>query len=190
MGSSGLTIKVPFLLVAMPQLEDPNFHQSVVMVLNHDQNGSFGIVINRRLDQTIGEVEIKERVLPKEVGEMPLWYGGPVEEEKILFLVSGPTQPLSSVQVTGSVYLGATLEFIAEKSILRDPQWKFRAYAGYAGWGGGQLAQELAVSSWLIAPFDPSFIFEIPPEKVWERAVHAIGLDPAQLATETSWTLQ
>lgn len=183
-------VKVPSFLVAMPQLQDPNFHQTVVLLLNYDSTGAFGIVVNRSADMVMGALEIKERTLPPELAALPVWYGGPVEQERIMFLVQGATQPASSVRVSENTYLGSTLEFIAEKVRTKESQWNFRAYSGYSGWGQDQLTQELAVSSWLLAPFDPKILFETPPEQMWSCAVQSIGLDPSQLATETSTTLQ
>ncbi len=179
----------------MPQLEDPNFHQTVVLLLNHDTSGSFGVVINRPSDLVMGALELKERALPASLASLPVWDGGPVETERIMFLVQGPSQPMSSVKVAGNVYLGGTLEFIGEKmakpeSGTQEAGWQFRAFSGYSGWGAGQLVQELAVSSWLMAPFDPELIFATSPEAIWSRAIRSIGLDPSQLATETSTMLQ
>lgn len=186
--------KVPSLLVAMPQLEDPNFHQSVVLMLNHDETGSFGVVVNRPTELVMGELELRDRTLAPVLNKLPVWYGGPVEAERIMFLVRGPSQPLSSVVIADDIYLGGTLEFIAEKMTqemeAQKQAWDFRAYSGYSGWTAGQLDQELAVSSWLLAPFDPQVLFATPPEAMWARTVKSLGLDPSQLATETSWTLQ
>jgi len=151
------------LLIAMPNLADPNFWQAVVLLGVHsDDEGAFGLIINRTLDVDMRDVlqELGEKAAP---GELPeVFGGGPVQPSHGSIVVSGSTETLT--RLTQEV--GDTRYFLL---------------LGYAGWYPGQLEREIEENSWVIAPFDTSIIFEVPAEERWAAALRSIGIDPGTL---------
>jgi len=164
----------------MPQLQDPNFRRAVVLLLHHDQDFTFGLVLNR----------------PSEIGAEGLcaslgidWRGGP----DVLVDWGGPVQPN-----TGWVLLGGrslVLEDVTEvcddlgfagsldtlKEVASNPPPRFRLLLGYAGWGAGQLESELAQGAWLVAPVSSGTVFDVPSEAMWDHTLRELGIDPATL---------
>ncbi len=170
------------LLVAMPQLDDPNFKRSVVLLVHHGAGGSFGIVLNRALDLTIGELMQNSGIQwPDGVGTVG--WGGPVQPERgwVVFADDAPhadeqddvaTLP-QGVCVTGS------LEML--KTVAHHPPAEVRLFLGYAGWGAEQLEGELAEGAWLLAPMRREVVFETAANDMWEYVVRGLGVDPTAL---------
>ncbi len=165
------------LLVAGPALIDPNFHRTVVLVCEHDQEGAMGLVLNRPspilAEQAIPELE--EALGPGE----RLWMGGPVQTTSVVVLAEFDDAG-ESMHVAGDVGLvlpDADLESVA--TAVR----RARAFLGYAGWGGGQLDGELAGDDWIVADFAPEDAFTDEPEQLWSRVLERKGGSYALLAT-------
>lgn len=154
-------------LVASPALRDPNFAQSVVLLVRHDERGTVGLIVNRRLTLAL------EDALPdlerKPGASAPLHEGGPVETDSLVLLLHereplpGATPVLDGVQFSRS---REVLELAVERSAER-----FRAYVGHAGWGPGQLDDELARGDWYVLPANAASIFETDPDNLWETLV-------------------
>lgn len=168
------------LLVAMPQLADPNFHRTVVQLVHHDEEGAFGLVINRRAGVAAGDLcdhlEIPWRGdRGAEVGA-----GGPVQPETgwVLFGdVAGPVP--DSHRVTEGVHFAGSLDGL--RALGEAPPEQVRLFLGYAGWGGRQLEMELAQGAWLVVPSSAEVVFDGREEEVWGRVLHELGIDPASL---------
>ncbi len=184
--------KPPYFLIAMPQLLDPNFHRSVVLVFNRSQEGILGLVINRPTPLLLKGLTIPDVSVDKSLTEVPIWFGGPVEPNRIWLLhkTKSPSTP-ESMPIADGVQLGAPFRFLDERAggDLLQPE-EFKLLIGYAAWQPGQLAEELQAASWLASPVDPKLLLETPPEKIWEKAVRNFGIEPTQLATDTSSSLQ
>ena len=173
------------LLIAMPQLDDPNFKRSVVLLVHHGEGGSFGIVLNRSLDVTMSELMQNSGIQwPEGIGSVG--WGGPVQPERgwVVFCDDGrpATTPNGTddvatlqqgVRVTGS------LDML--RSVASDPPTAVRLFLGYAGWGAEQLESELAEGAWLLAPLRREVVFETDEVHMWESVVRGLGIDPTAL---------
>ncbi|MFN7913784.1 MAG: YqgE/AlgH family protein [Vicinamibacterales bacterium] len=172
----------PALLLSMPQLMDPNFARTVVLLCKHSEDGAFGLVMNRPL-VTTGTVMVHLDPPVSTDRELDIWIGGPVEPQRSWILVGGgPEHPEVSgaAQIADGVYL-STSPALLRRLLEPDPPSNTRLIVGYSGWGPGQLEQELAESSWLLSDVDPDLVFNTPAEKMWEAAIRRLGADPAAL---------
>jgi putative transcriptional regulator len=180
---SGSDLTTPVLLMAMPQVLDPFFHRSVVLLLHHEDEGSFGFIVNRPTG-----IKIREILQGMDVGwEGPetevAYFGGPVQPQlgTVLFapvlLETGPED--TATQIAPGV---ALTQHIGDLSRLAEaPPDDFRLLLGYAGWGEGQLMEEILRNDWLTAPVTSELIFAADPERVWDAALRSVGIDPAAL---------
>jgi putative transcriptional regulator len=167
----------PALLLSMPQLVDPNFHKSVVLLCEHAPEGAFGLVVNRPSDISAAEAV---RLEPPLVGanDLPLLIGGPVEPQRGWILTARPPEQEDYRGLGAGLFLSASPLFLRRMLTARPVPKRTLVLAGYAGWGPGQLDKELAESSWLIMPVELDLIFEIPSAASWEMAIRRLGADP------------
>jgi putative transcriptional regulator len=166
------------LIVAGPTLLDPNFHRSVVLVVEHDDDGAMGLVLNRPspipADQALPELS---EALD---GDERLWVGGPVQTTSVVVLADFAGSALSSMPVQGD--LGLVLPD-ADLEEVGGTVRRARAFLGYAGWGPGQLDAEMAGDDWIIADFDAADAFTDDPDGLWGRVLGRKGGSYAFLAT-------
>jgi putative transcriptional regulator len=171
----------PTLLVAMPQLQDPNFSKSVVLLCEHREEGAMGLVINRCTDTRAATIVQLDPPLANEAESgLPVWIGGPVDPARGWLLLAENLG--DGIEVSPGLYLSASrdlLRRVLETSSLAD---RCRFLVGYAGWGPRQLDSELAASAWLTVPVDKALMFETPVESMWEVAIRGLGIDPHALA--------
>lgn len=189
----------PTLLLSMPQLVDPNFSRTVVLLCKHSANGAFGLVVNRPLITT-GRVVVNLGASgtgssPETIStdrELEVWIGGPVEPQRSWILVSGEAGENlgEDIDEEGAVgmRIGEDMYLTTSPDLLRrmlepNPPPNARFVIGYSGWGRGQLEAELEASAWLISDVDKDLIFNTPPERMWETAIRRLGADPAALQT-------
>lgn len=170
-------------LIAMPNLRDPNFHQTVTIICEHNPEGAFGIVVNRIHDTITAADIFKELKIDFEPGvaDIPIHIGGPVHIGEI-FIVHGP--PLNweaSLMVTSGIALSNTWDILEAIAQSRGPQ-PVMMTLGCAGWGPGQLDAELRENAWLTTPAVGEIVFGCPVERRWGEAVRRMGIDPALLA--------
>ncbi|MEZ5287225.1 MAG: YqgE/AlgH family protein [Vicinamibacterales bacterium] len=169
----------PVLLVSMPQLADPNFNRSVVLLAEYGPHGAFGLVVNRQMAEPASEVVRAEPPLPIRP-DVHLFVGGPVEPTRAWVLLADPQLDGEAMEVTDGVYLSASPDLI-KRTLTEPPDPGIRIVVGYAGWAAGQLDVELAESAWLMAPVQPDLIFEIPLSSMWETAIRRLGAEPSTL---------
>lgn len=155
------------ILIAEPFLKDPNFLRTAILLCDHNEEGSFGLVLNR-----ITEFKMNE-VFPAMVSPgMKVYYGGPVEKESLHILHTYAGWADGGLTVTDGIYYGgdtvAIFEALLNGNLSED---KIRFFIGYSGWGGGQLDVELALESWLSVPATAELIFGKNPENTWKNAV-------------------
>jgi putative transcriptional regulator len=170
----------PILLLSMPQMADPNFAKAVVLLCDYTDEGAFGLVVNRQMDEpawTLVKTEPPIRVDPN----LKLWIGGPVDPQRTWVLMSeaqGPDEEQREIcpGLLLSVSKDLTLELLQA-----PPSSRSRVLVGYAGWGPGQLDHEIAASAWLTLNVDPSLIFNVPPDQMWEAAIRRLGTEPSAL---------
>jgi putative transcriptional regulator len=167
----------PSLLLSMPQLIDPNFAKSVVLLCEHASEGAFGLVVNRPSDIPAAAAVHLEPVI-EQPNDLPLLIGGPVEPQRGWILTAQPPDDVEYRGLGAGLYLSASPLLL--RRVLTSRQWPKRTHvlAGYAGWGPGQLDEELSQSSWLIMPVELDLIFEIPAAAAWEMAIRRLGADP------------
>jgi len=172
----------PALLLSMPQLVDPNFARSVVLLCKHDDEGALGLVVNRPL-VTSGRVTVNLDPPISTDRELQVWVGGPVEPQSIWMLVG---EDPNDEGETAGISLGAEMYLSTSPDLLRrllepNPPPHARLIVGYAGWGPGQLEAELQASAWLMSDVDRDLVFTTPAERMWEAAIRRLGADPATL---------
>jgi putative transcriptional regulator len=168
----------PMMLISMPQLADPNFTRTVVLLCAYGPEGAFGLVVNRRMAQPANQVVETEPAVEIR-DDVYLYTGGPVEPRRAWVLTSRRLLDADATEVADGVYLTASP--LALRSALQSPPASdVRVVVGYAGWAAGQLDVELAQSSWLLAPVGADLIFGAPDE-MWDRAIERLGADPGHL---------
>ena len=171
----------PALLLSMPQLQDPNFARTVVLLCDYAAEGAFGLVLNRPTEMPAsGMVKLQ----PPVVGgnSLPLCIGGPVEPERgWILLADEPSDPEYRTICTG-VYL-STSPTLLRRVLTASPAPRARVLAGYAGWGPGQLDEELAQSAWLMTEIALDLVFDVDSSRMWEMAIRRMGADPSALQT-------
>ncbi|MCC6763753.1 MAG: YqgE/AlgH family protein [Deltaproteobacteria bacterium] len=176
------------LLVAMPQLDDPNFKRSVVLLVHHGEGGSFGIVLNRSLDLTMSELMQNSGIQwPAGVGSVG--WGGPVQPERGWVVFCDDAPPAAAPDGGGEDDDVATLGHGVRvtgsldklRSVASHPPSAVRLFLGYAGWGAEQLESELAEGAWLLAPLRREVVFDTAEDHMWEAVVRGLGIDPTAL---------
>ena len=166
------------LLIAEPFLKDPNFKRTVVFLCDHQDEGSFGFVINKEFDHTLDEL-----LNDMEELKLPVYYGGPVQMDTIHFLHQYPDLIPGSYEVLDGIYWGG--DFETAVMLIRDGSIdisKIRFYIGYSGWDKGQLNDELNEKSWLTASATSKLVFHRKTEEIWKDALKELGGDYEQLA--------
>jgi putative transcriptional regulator len=167
----------PALLLSMPQLIEPNFARTVVLLCEHAAEGAFGLVVNRPAEVTAAEAVQLEPPLVHP-NDMPLFIGGPVEPQRGWILTTSPPEGVDSREIGAGMYLSASPVLLRRVLTATPAPRRTQVLAGYAGWGPGQLDTELAESAWLIMPVELDLIFEIPHSVAWEMAIRRLGADP------------
>ncbi|MEX2354008.1 MAG: YqgE/AlgH family protein [Gammaproteobacteria bacterium] len=172
-------------LIAMPRLLDPNFFQTVTYIFSHDENGAMGIVINRPLKLDLGEI-LAQMDLPTEnrrICSLPVYDGGPVNTDRGFIIHEPDTVWQSTIKVSDDVAVTTSRDILEAFANGSGPDKAFIAL-GYAGWGAGQLEQELTDNSWLNAPSGADLIFDTPFDKRWEFAVELLGIKMQNLSSQ------
>jgi putative transcriptional regulator len=161
------------LLIADPFLKDPHFLRTVVLLCEHKDEGSFGFVLNKKMEQTL------DRVMNDFEGfELPVYYGGPVQTDSIHFIHQYPDLIPDAVAVTSDIYWGGNFEtattLIKNNSINLN---KIKFFIGYSGWGNGQLKNELNEKTWLTVDAVKNVVFNTQPTEVWKASLQHLGGD-------------
>jgi putative transcriptional regulator len=155
-------------LVATEKLGDPNFRESVILVLRHDEEkGTLGLVINRRSKVSLA------RIFPDITGAKsdPVYVGGPVELSTVQALLRTPTKSGDRVHILSDVYSTSNKDEI-EKAISSGTEpSKFHVYMGYAGWASGQLEAEMELGAWTVVKASPDQVFDEDPDSLWSRLI-------------------
>jgi putative transcriptional regulator len=162
------------LLIAAPQLLDPNFRRTVVLVADHGDEGAMGVILNRPSGMTVSDAA--PDLEPLVGGESPIFAGGPVQPTSgvVLAEVAEADEP-----VFGDVVLVPGLGELAD---VIDGAGSVRVFAGYAGWGPGQLDDELGREDWIVEPARASDVFSEDPEALWGSVLERKGGQYALLA--------
>lgn len=180
------------LLVSMPQLTNPSFHQTVSLICQHDDNGAIGVIVNRLTNHRLGDIfeQLSLPVSSLDHTEQPVFEGGPVNPELGLVIHAGEGSGgknrgrwESSMEIGGGLWLTSSRDILGAIASGHGPAHAIMIL-GYAGWGPGQLEFEIRQNSWFHAPADHSIIFNTDIDRKWHQAAQLLGIDYAKLSTE------
>lgn len=159
------------LLIADPFLKDPNFLRTVVLLCEHKDEGSFGFVLNKQIEQTLDAL-----ISDLEGYSLPVYYGGPVQMDTIHFLHQYPDLIPESVKVSNDIFWGGNFETVTAllKSNSIEPD-KIKFFIGYSGWSEGQLSGELEEKSWLTVRANLKLVFNTGYEEIWKGSLQELG---------------
>jgi putative transcriptional regulator len=161
-----LSVEKGVLLVASPSLDDPNFRQAVVLIVEHGPEGTLGLILNRSTNVLLSEALPDLTVLKGT--SYRLFAGGPVETARLLLLFRVKEPPADARSVFDGVYVGGTARVLERIITEAKPTETFRAFAGVAGWAPGQLGYEMLQGAWATLPPDSIGIFDIDPATLWQ----------------------
>jgi len=190
MTDSAPDLQAPLLLLAMPQVLDPFFHRSVVLLLHHTEEGSFGFIVNRPTELRVAEILEGMEIPWHGLEDALAFFGGPVQSQMgtVMFSLSvGERFELDTLDGLTEVGPGILISQQTDDlgRLAAKPPLCLRLFLGYAGWGAGQLVDEIVRNDWLIAPVTNELLFSDQPEDVWEEALRSVGVDPSTLP---AWT--
>jgi putative transcriptional regulator len=165
------------LLLSDPFLKDPHFARSVVLLCEHNVEGSFGLVLNKKTKLVLGEIVEQATGLLIEVFE-----GGPVQKNSLHFIHLRADLIPESVEVAEGIYWGGDFETVID--LLREKKLTtndIRFFIGYSGWSAGQLAAEYETKSWIAAAANPALLFLSNSTQIWKDSLHTLGGEYAQM---------
>jgi putative transcriptional regulator len=176
-------LSAPSLLLAMPQIQDPFFHRGVVLLLAHEEDGSFGLVVNRPSNLKVVDILEDLDIVWGGDPAATAFVGGPVQPQRgtVLFPVEGPLDD-DSTEIVPGIGISQSLTSLGLRA--HTPSAQLRLVLGYAGWSAGQLEGEIVRNDWLVAPVSPEAVFQ-DPTAAWEHALLSVGIDPSTLP---NWT--
>jgi len=170
----------PGFLVAAPALRCPVFNHTVVLLVDHGDDGSFGFVVNKpaevQLASVLSELDLSDDLAP----DVPVMLGGPVSQETgwVVFERAGLRAKLEEIlDIELGVSLSASVKMLEAFALGQGPS-RALLLLGYAGWGPGQLEDEMREGSWFPADVDPKLLFDLAPEERWQAALAQIGIEP------------
>ncbi|MDR2166191.1 MAG: YqgE/AlgH family protein [Zoogloeaceae bacterium] len=170
-------------LIAMPNMADPFFNRSLIYLCEHNPQGAMGIIVNRPIDLALtGFFEKVELELDsKDIGRLPVHFGGPVQTDRgfVLHRPNGKWQ--SSLKITDEIGLTSSKDILVTIGKTGKPQ-DIIVTLGYAGWGAGQLENELGQNAWLTVSASADILFKLPPEDRLPAAMQTLGISFAQLS--------
>jgi putative transcriptional regulator len=170
-----LRVQPGTLLAAWPDLVDPNFMHTVVLIVSHEEQGAFGLVLNRASGLTTRKLLAEHPLLGR--ADFPVAIGGPVDHRTLHFLHRLPKHIPGGVRVDGDLHLGGDLDALG-RVLAREPERArdgVRMFLGYAGWGSGQLEAEIESGSWMPARMQVARLFTEPLDELWRATVRSIG---------------
>lgn len=173
-------------LIAMPRLDDENFTQSVTYICEHNAEGAMGVTINRPSDVLLQDILEQINITAKSanVGHQEIYHGGPVQTDRGFILHSKTEKQWdATLNINDDIQLTSSKDILLAIANNEGPEESLITL-GYAGWGAGQLEQEIANNFWLSCPADTNIIFNTPIEKRWESAASLLGIDLQLLSNE------
>ena len=175
----------PGLLLSMPHLLDPNFARAVVLMIEHSDEGSFGLIVNHPSDLPVSELLEQIDITWRGATDAVVWSGGPVTPTTGWVLhepVAGlgdESRDSQSIEIAPGISLSTSPDLL--RDIAGAPPAKVRFLLGYSGWGAGQLAAEMVHGSWLHVEATPELVFDTPADAMWDTALRSLGVDPETL---------
>jgi putative transcriptional regulator len=166
-------------LISTPDIDKGIFFRGVVLICEHNQNGSFGLVVNKTLELELPEeiISIQNMANPR-VG---IRAGGPVQTNQMMLLHSSNTIPGQTLEICDGVYLGGDLQFLQD-SLIDENGPEINLCFGYAGWGSGQLEREFLDGNWFLHPASARHVFHTSADKIWQQLLREMGGKYASLS--------
>jgi putative transcriptional regulator len=169
-----MSYEAPCLLVSSPVLLDPNFLHSVVLIVEHDEEGALGLILNRPLPLALAEVGGEGGLDYQGSEQAVAWRGGPVDPQRGILLVQGGLPEEEDTVVDLTHFVSHRKDLL--ETLLGDPMAHYRLFLGYAGWSAGQLDQELEMGAWTRRPLVSEWLLHPDPSGLWQVA---LGSDTA-----------
>jgi putative transcriptional regulator len=165
-------------LIAMPGMQDPNFARTVTYICEHSENGTMGIVVNRPMNLSLGDMfdQLDIQSTDPAALHLPVYLGGPVQPDRGFVLHSGEEQYDSTLRIAPEVSVTTSKDVLEAIAQGRGPRYALVAL-GYAGWSGGQLEDEMGANAWLSGPAADEILFRLPAEQRWHAAARLLGVD-------------
>ncbi len=173
------------LLIAMPGMGDLRFEHSVVFICSYNAEGAMGLIINKPTEDLVLGILLEQLEIvadPPERALMPVHFGGPVESARGFVLHSPEYDAnLHSMKVSSAFSMTATLDILEDIAVGQGPR-RALMMLGYAGWGPGQLENEIAMNGWLTTDADADLVFDVEDARKWAAALKTLGVDPMSLS--------
>ena len=171
------------LLIAMPGMADPNFSATVTLICEHSDEGALGIVINKPLILTLGDVfkQLGVQDADSAYATNAVMDGGPVGADRGFVLHDSGHSYENSIEVSNDIHLTFSRDILNVMAVGDGPEKSLLAL-GYAGWGAGQLEDEMLANSWLSVAATQEIVFELPFDQRWAAAARTLGIDITQIA--------
>jgi putative transcriptional regulator len=182
--SSNISSLQNHFLIAMPRMEDPNFNGSITYLCQHNEEGAMGIILNRPSNILLGDIfEQLDFDSNSKNSENDVFQGGPVQLERGFVLHNDSVDWDSSFSITPDMRLTTSKDILDALAQDQGPKQFFIAL-GYAGWGAGQLEQEIAENTWLTCQADPKILFNTPTKEKYTKALASLGFNAGQLSSQ------
>lgn len=157
------------LLVSARLLPDPNFSDTVVLLVDYNDEGAMGLILNRRTDVPLARAF--PLLSPAPDAQQRLYFGGPVAPTGVMALLRSTSPQPDGRAILDNVHLIGEREPLEAQLRAQAPSERFRVYVGYSGWGAGQLDREAAEGTWHVLPATADLIFDAEPDSLWERQI-------------------
>ena len=174
------------VLISMPSLEDERFFKTVIYICAHSNEGAMGIIINKKIDYDLYPDLLEQLGIDKPIENKKLFirYGGPVESGRGFVLHSDEIMRKETLSIDKGIALTSTSEFFDDLAKGNGPKNSILAL-GYAGWGPGQIENEILSNSWMTLSTDSKFIFDEEVNNKWSNAFNLLGVDPSKLSNHS-----
>lgn len=168
-----MSLIAPCLLVASPLLLDAHFFHSVLLLVEHDEEGAMGITLNRQLPLALTQICEESRLAYGGDEKATAWRGGPVDPQRGIILVRGGLPSPEDTVLDFTDFLSFRKDLL--ETLLLDPDAAFRLFLGYAGWGPGQLDAEMEQGAWARLPLSAKWLMDDDPTTLWQRALQELS---------------
>lgn len=159
------------LLISNPFLNDPNFFRSVILICEYNEEGTFGLVLNRQIPISLSEVLDNEPIPVSDV-----YIGGPVQPDTLHVIHQLGSKISQTKEIISGIYWGGYFDQIKQVLISQEHnEENFRFFIGYSGWAPGQLEKELLNEDWILSTVTPDLIFSTPPDDLWRECLNRLG---------------
>ena len=172
-------LTAPAFLIAVPQLGDPHFNRGVILILEHGEQGSMGLMVNRPSTVQMGAFCASQNMLYRGDKSALVYQGGPVQTDRAFLLHASNHQGPETEVVLDTIRLSYSLDTL--RMLAENPPEHWRVFLGYAGWGPGQLADEISAGAWLVSNPSEQLVFRFASDTIWDAALREIGIEPVQL---------